>query len=98
MFWKVFWGCHGFQSPLLSDRSFIFHLHIDAGCILVVYVDEVVIIGVDYEGIIRLKQFLKQHFHTKDLCKLWYFLGIEIVRSKLGINLSQRKYVLDMLD
>jgi hypothetical protein len=40
-----------------TDHS-VFHLHIDAGCILVVYVDEIVIIGVDSEGIIRLKQFL----------------------------------------
>lgn len=34
--------------PLLSDGSFSFHLHTDAGCILlVVYVDDIVIIRDD---------------------------------------------------
>ncbi|XP_022856432.1 uncharacterized protein LOC111377539 [Olea europaea var. sylvestris] len=66
--------------------------------ILVVYVDDIVITSDDANGIARLKQFLQKHFQTKDLGKLRYFLGIEVVRSWAGINLSQRKYVLDLLD
>jgi hypothetical protein len=37
-------------------------------------------------------------FHTKDLGKLKYFLGIKVPRSEKGINLSQRKYILDLLE
>jgi hypothetical protein len=45
-----------------------------------------------------LKQFLQQRFHTKDLGKLRYFLGIEVARSRTVINLSQRKHVLNLLE
>ena len=59
--------------------------------------DDIVIIGSDFTGISSLKSFLHGQFHTKDLGMLRYFLGVEIMRSKHGILLSQRKYVLDLL-
>jgi hypothetical protein len=36
-------------------------------------------------------------FEIKDLASLKYFLSIEVARSKHGIFISQRKYVLDLL-
>ena len=48
-------------------------------------------------GISSLKSFLHDQFHTKDLGMLKYFLDVEVMRSKRGIFLSQRKYVLDLL-
>jgi hypothetical protein len=45
-----------------------------------------------------LKQFLQQRFPTNDLGKLQYFLGIEVARSRTSINLTQKKYVLDLLE
>ena len=62
-----------------------------------VYVDDIVITGSDSTGISSLKSFLHGQFHTKDLGMLRYFLGVEVMRSKHGIFLSQRKYVLDLL-
>ena len=35
--------------------------------------------------------------HSKDLRNVKYFLGMEIARSNMGITVSQRKYVLDLL-
>ena len=61
------------------------------------YVNDIVITGSDSKGILSLKSFLHSQFHTKDLGMLKYFLGVEVMRSKQGILLSQRKYVLDML-
>ncbi|WMV52865.1 hypothetical protein MTR67_046250 [Solanum verrucosum] len=44
-----------------------------------------------------LKSFLHTRFHTKDLGQLKYLLGVEVNRSKKGIFLSHRKYILDLL-
>ena len=64
---------------------------------LVVYVDDIVITGSNSKGISSLKSFLQSQFHTKELGMLRYFLGIEVMRSKNEIFLSQRKYVFDLL-
>ncbi|KAL6332591.1 hypothetical protein AAG906_009013 [Vitis piasezkii] len=78
---------------------FIFYKKSAAGIILlVVYVDEIVITGNDHAGISDLKAFMHSKFHTKDLGELKYFLGIEVSRSKKKMFLSQRKYVLDLLE
>ena len=59
--------------------------------------DDIIIIGSDSKDILSLKSFFHSKFHTKDLGMLKYFLGVEVMRSKQRILLSQRKYVLDML-
>ncbi|XP_019055285.1 PREDICTED: uncharacterized protein LOC109115550 [Nelumbo nucifera] len=64
---------------------------------LIVYVDDIVVTSNDIEEVSALKKFLSSKFEIKDLGELWYFLGIEVARSKEGIFISQRKYVLDLL-
>ena len=81
-----------------KSHNFVFHRNSSSGIILlVVYMNDIVITGSDSQGISSLKSFLHSQFHTKDLRMLRYFLGIEVMRSKCGIFLSQRKYVLDLL-
>ena len=55
------------------------------------------IITGDDEEIERLQEQLSTEFEMKNLGGLKYFLGIEVARSRRGIFLSQRKYVLDLL-
>ena len=59
--------------------------------------DDIVIIGIDQDGIQKLKQHLFNHFQTKDLRKPKYFLGIKVAKSISGVVISQRKYTLDIL-
>ncbi|CAH9115704.1 unnamed protein product, partial [Cuscuta europaea] len=65
--------------------------------VLIVYVDDIILTGNYCEEIEDLKKKLAQEFEIKDLGELKYFLGMEIARSKKGIVVSQRKYVLDLL-
>jgi hypothetical protein len=53
--------------------------------------------GNEEEGISELQRYLASEFEMKDLGGLKYFLGIEVYRLRLGIFLSQKKYVLDLL-
>ncbi|KAL3520398.1 hypothetical protein ACH5RR_018547 [Cinchona calisaya] len=65
--------------------------------ILIVYVDDIILTGDDTAEMERLKSKLASEFEIKDLGSLKYFLGMEVARSKRGIEVSQRKYILDLL-
>ena len=64
---------------------------------LIVYVDDMVLTRDDPCEMKALQEYLATKFEIKDLGQLKYFLGIEVARSKHGVLLSQRKYVLDLL-
>ncbi|GJZ79051.1 ribonuclease H-like domain-containing protein [Tanacetum coccineum] len=64
---------------------------------LLVYVDDIVVTGNDLTEIEKFKQFRSSKFMIKDLGKLKYFLGIEVLEYQSGICLTQRKYCLELL-
>ena len=65
--------------------------------VLIIYVDDMIVTGNDLTEMSKLKDYLSSEFDMKDLGRLKYFLGIEVNRSKQGIFVSKRKYVLDLL-
>ncbi|RVW47383.1 Retrovirus-related Pol polyprotein from transposon TNT 1-94 [Vitis vinifera] len=65
--------------------------------ILIVYVDDIILTGDDIGEVERLKKVLATKFEVKDLGQMRYFLGMEVARSRKGISISQRKYVLNLL-
>lgn len=62
------------------------------------YVDDIVLTGNNLEELNRVKQFLNSKFMIKDLGKLKFFLGIEVLDTPNGVCLSQRKYCHELLN
>ena len=60
--------------------------------------DDIILIGDDTVEMARLKKSLVDEFGIKDLGSLKYFIGMEITRSKEGIVVNQRKYILNLLE
>ncbi|XP_041002959.1 uncharacterized mitochondrial protein AtMg00810-like [Juglans microcarpa x Juglans regia] len=65
--------------------------------LVLIYVDDILIVGNDISHIEVFKRLVSTHFKAKDLGFLKYFLRLEIARSHKGIFLNQRKYAPDIL-
>jgi len=65
--------------------------------VLLLYVDDIVLIGNSEAMLLRFVTILCEQFVMKDLGNLHYFLGIQVVRSPSGLFLAQHKYVVDLL-
>lgn len=66
-------------------------------CIVLVYVDDMLIIGSTLALIEDTKQVLQKAFKMKDLGELKDFLGIEFSLSEDDILTHQRKYALELI-
>ncbi|KAF5468706.1 hypothetical protein F2P56_012842 [Juglans regia] len=77
----------------------LFVKHSDARGVtsLLVYVDDIIVIGNNEKEKEALKRCLVKEFEIKELGRLKYFLGIEVAHSKEGIFISQQKYVTGLL-
>ncbi|KAL6325731.1 hypothetical protein AAG906_024549 [Vitis piasezkii] len=87
----------GYSQAQTNHAMFIKLLGDGKITILIVYVDDIILTEDDENEMNRLKTCLTAEFEIKDLGSLRYFLGIEVARSKKGIVVSQRKYILDLL-
>ncbi|RVW40691.1 Retrovirus-related Pol polyprotein from transposon TNT 1-94 [Vitis vinifera] len=96
-FTKVVKG-YGFVQCQSDHTLFVKHFPEGKLAIIIVYVDDIILTCDHEEKIDLLKKLLTKEFEIKDLGNLKYFLGMEIARSKKGIVVSQRKYVLDLLN
>ena len=66
--------------------------------ILIVYIDNIILIGSDEEKIARLKRSFSIGFEIKNLGSLQHFLGMVATKTKNWIFISQRKHVLGLLE
>lgn len=72
-----------------SFDSGLFVRKIDSGIIILfLYVDDMIITRNDVTDISDLKSFHSQHFEMKDLGRLNYFMGLEVLFGSAGYYLS----------
>ena len=79
-----------------SDTS-LFVLRSNHVLYILVYVDDIVVTGSNDALISQFVECIAQRFSLKDLGSFSYFLGVEVVPHRLGILLSQRRYIEDLL-
>ena len=71
---------HGFKQS--NSDHILFFKHRDGKITaLIIYVNDMIIIGNDDEEIADLQKYLASEFEIKNLGGLKYFLGIEVARS-----------------
>lgn len=74
----------------------MFHRH-PIHLFVLVYVDDIIVIGTHSSAISTPFNKLHQNFAMKDLGPLSYLLAIQVVRDSTGLHLHQSKYILDLL-
>ncbi|GJW87165.1 putative RNA-directed DNA polymerase [Tanacetum coccineum] len=80
-----------------TDPSLFIYSRGDTLLYILVYVDDIIVTGNNKGTIDNIICQLGFAFALKDLGPLNYFLGIEIVPHVSGILLSQKKYILELL-
>jgi hypothetical protein len=80
-----------------TDSSLFIYYTTTVTMYLLIYVDDIIIVSSVPTTIDELLQLLSTDFVVKDLGKLHYFLGIEVIPVKDGLLLSQQCYVQDLL-
>ena len=86
-------------TQLSADTSVYVYRHQGGITILMVYVDDITIMGNDAAHLISVKQELAKRFDLTDLGELDYFLGIRVTRDRKHriLELDQSKYIRDVL-
>ena len=80
-----------------SDQSLFLRFTLSHITYVLVYVDDILVIGSDTTVITSLIAQLKSEFSLKDLEDVHYFLGIQVSHTSNGLHLSQTKYIRDLL-
>ncbi|GAA0156232.1 transmembrane signal receptor [Lithospermum erythrorhizon] len=94
-----FMGEHGFSRTMIDHCVYIKGLSNGDFIILLLYIDDMLIVGKNLNTIKELKCQLNDAFEMKDLGSARYILGMEIKRDRASrkLWLSQEKYILKVL-
>jgi hypothetical protein len=65
---------------------------------LLMYIDDILLNGCNLVLLTRLISLLSLEFKLRDLGPIYYFLGIDVKPTSMGLLLTQHKYVIDILN
>jgi hypothetical protein len=86
----------GFHTSKADSSLFIYSNESNL-CYLLVYVDDLVITGNNPTLATTFIQQLGDMFSLKDMGPLHFFLGVEVIPTKVGLFLTQHKYIRELL-
>ncbi|KAE8713398.1 hypothetical protein F3Y22_tig00110210pilonHSYRG00043 [Hibiscus syriacus] len=69
----------------------------DCSTYTLVYVDDIIITGTSVSAVDQVVRLLSLRLSLKDIDELSYFLGIEVKKVGVGLLLSQRAYICELL-
>jgi hypothetical protein len=85
-------------TPSLTDTSlFVYHTSTHTAYLLL-YVDDIILTASTKTFLDHIITLLNSEFSMTDLGVLHHFLGIAVTRDSNGLFLSQRQYILDLLN
>lgn len=86
----------GFQ---VSKADLSLFIRVSAGTclVLMVYVDDIVLTRTSAHDIGEVVRQLHSKFALKDMGHLSFFLGVDVKRTTQGLLLSQKKYIMELL-
>jgi hypothetical protein len=87
----------GFAEAKTDSSLFIYHSGADTVYFLL-YVDDIVLTASSSALLQRIISALQHEFSLKDLGQLHHFLGMHVQHTSSGLFLSQRQYMLEILD
>jgi hypothetical protein len=84
-------------TPSLSDTSLFIYHHSNDISYLLLYVDDIFLTASSQPFLDHIITLLCSEFPMTDLGLLLQFLNIAVLRDSLGLFLSQRQYIIDLL-
>ena len=85
-------------APATSDSSLFIKCKGDKLAIILIYVDDLILIGDLIEEIQQTRENWSVRFQMKELGELNHFLGLEVTTTKEGMFLCQHKYAKELLE
>ena len=99
--WSKTWNAvmHRLKFVQLKSEECFYFIDIEGSTVYVlVYVDDILVVGITEGAVLAVKQMLMNEFRMTDLGVAKSFLGVEFVYTSKGVSLRQEYYIKQVLE